>query len=49
MPGTYGTGHNVLGKGCGSRGTGKQQEGCYSFSHFPAFLGDARVWEILSV
>lgn len=31
----------VLGKGCGSGGTGKQQERCCVFSHFPAFLNDA--------
>lgn len=49
MPGTCGTGRDVLGKDCGSRDTGKQQEGCCAFSHFPAFWEDAGLWGMLAV
>lgn len=48
VPGVCGTGCNVLGKGCGSGGTGKQ-EGCCVFSHFLPFLNDAGLWGMLAV
>ena len=45
VPGMCDTGHNVLGKGCGSRSIGKQQEGCSVFSHFSGqYRTNVRCW-----